>query len=755
MLLHPLLNLKPADDYWYFVVTVYGLLGTLVGRWLYRPDFGSPWWLFLASRATIFVGLFSSVTPENSWLHVGISNADLLYLVAYLFFIASICAFIQQRGLLHSKRGLIDGLIVFLGLATLAWQFLVLPTLVNEPVPTPLTAMVRMFYPLTSFAVLGLLVWLSTDSGAESTALRFLIAGSICYAVGESAFHLTAMSQGVPQPWILMLWLLAYVLWGAAAMHPSMASLSQPVAVGRVAEMSRARVNLVALAAFALPVVLLVQFVPDGRYEYVGPVIASVIISLLIRIRVRSLITQIERHARSMRTQALTDHLTGLPNRRHFELLYQQRNQRAPAGLALLLIDLDRFKSVNDAYGHPIGDRLLQAASLRLQQQLAPKAALCRLGRDEFAVLTYDHTNASALAQAWRLQTCFVEPFDLGLTPPSEADQRPIRVSVSASIGTAVAPGDGATLDDLSISTDVAMRLAKLRLTQVEAFRADNAASKRSDAELLAEFAVAIRESQLTAHFQPKVDLRLGCVVGLEALIRWQHPTRGLMSPGAFIATIEKTELIRDLTRWMLERSISTCAAWHASGHRLSVAVNISTRNLLDDRLCGEISQLLSRYHLPAELLELEITESTAMTESQRAVTALLAIRALGVKLSVDDYGTGFGSISYLEQLPVHVVKLDGRFVKDLSYNKSHQLIVRSTVELARELGLQVLAEGVEDGETLQLLKRYSCYLAQGYHISVPVAAEAVLEVVAQVNRKLGETPSQLSRDTIVENLSE
>lgn len=714
-------------DWWYIAVSAFGLIGTIWGVWVNAPTRKTPWQLFLAARALIFFSLFidlgaDAVRQPGS----KIMSQEGLILLALPLLIFSFFTFISARGTRLSRQGMNDGLLVFLGLSVIAWEF-VIPMAVMSSGETPLQVLAHVVFPLASFAVLGLLVWLSTEVPLDNVAFRLLIVGSVCYALAELVNHSVLGGDDITSPWIQTLWLASKVTWGAASMHPSMSALGQIAPTRKVTFLSRGRLTLLAFATLALPFVLLWRATPNARVDQLGIIVVSLSMTILIWLRVRALVDQINAYARSMKRQSLTDSLTGLGNRRYFESQYQTLEQEASDGVALMLIDVDRFKSINDTYGHPVGDQLLKQTADRMREQLAQQASLTRLGGDEFAVLTRNTESLSVAEQAWSLQRCFVEPFLIDA----------LRIRIGVSIGTAMAPRDGETLDTLTTSADTAMRLAKLRLTQVETFAPEVDESERSRAALLADFPEAVRRGQLTVHYQPKVDLRTSKVIGMEALVRWNHPVRGRVAPGLFVPAIEKTELIRDLTKFVLNQAVANCASWSRAGHPMTVAVNISTRNLLDDRLRTEIGWLLNEHHLSANRLELEITESAALAEPDRAIAALAAIRKLGVQLSIDDYGTGYGSISYLERLPVHVVKMDGRFVRNLKHNKSNQLIVRSTISLARELNLEVVAECVEDEETLRLLESYGCFLIQGFHISAPVEAESVLDSVLRVERTM------------------
>jgi diguanylate cyclase (GGDEF)-like protein/PAS domain S-box-containing protein len=423
------------------------------------------------------------------------------------------------------------------------------------------------------------------------------------------------------------------------------------------------------------------------------------------------------KQAESMLTrQALHDGLTGLPNRHLLnERLHASLLSRAPeaSGPALLLLDLDRFKEVNDTLGHQVGDALLKQIGQRLQGAVQADDLVARLGGDEFAVLLPDTDASGALQVADMLGRVLQAPFMLD-------DQT---IAADASIGIAVAPEHGQDADSLLRCADVAMYQAKRSGIGAAVYCAAEDRHRPDRLALLGELRHAIEHDELRLHYQPKLDLRNGVVVGVEALVRWQHPQRGFLPPGDFIPLAEQTGLMTPLSRRVLEAALKQHQAWLRVGLDIPVAVNLSRRTLHDPQLPEMVAQLLARWEVPPGALILEITESSLMADPARAAENLTQLRALGVRISIDDFGTGYSSLASLKNLPVDELKIDQSFVQAMATDASSRAIVRAIIDLADALKLRVVAEGVEDRATWDVLVGLGCDVAQGYFLSRPIAA--------------------------------
>lgn len=407
------------------------------------------------------------------------------------------------------------------------------------------------------------------------------------------------------------------------------------------------------------------------------------------------------------------DQLTGLGNR---TLLGEQearlRSLQRDHCAALLLLDLNDFKEVNDTLGHRVGDDLLVAVATRLRAALRPQDTLVRLGGDEFVVLLTDLPYpAVAESVAGHLVDSLRAPLTVG----------GIDLEVGASVGIAAYPRDGENLDTLLQHAEIAMYAAKRSgIATVTYEPAQNEHDVRQLA-LLAQLRRALASDELVLDYQPKLDLRSGTIVGVEALMRWNHPEHGLLSPDRFVPMAERTALIKPLTEWVLGTAVKQCAAWRRAGHDITVAVNVSPRNLLDPNLLTAVLSALQAGDLPAEALELEITETAIMTDPEAACGMLLQLRALGVKVSVDDFGAGYTSLSVLRSLPVNTLKIDRTFVTSMPDDPSREAVVRCVIQLAKDLELSTIAEGVETPEVSQRLAALGCDEIQGWAVSRPM----------------------------------
>ena len=428
-----------------------------------------------------------------------------------------------------------------------------------------------------------------------------------------------------------------------------------------------------------------------------------------------------------LRHESLHDALTGLANRVRLEATLLEGLQRHAAGtspgLALLLMDLDRFKEVNDTLGHLHGDLLLREVGHRLVRTVPPGALVARLGGDEFAVVLPDVVDdEDAVAVARNLLAALEVPTTI----------EDVRLEIGASIGVALAPAHGSAVGQLLKCADVAMYAAKGAGRGVQAYRPELDQNEPSKLVLGTELRAALANGEITVHAQAKASLATGRPTGMELLLRWRHPTRGLVSPDEFIPVAEQTGLLRPLTAKVLEEGIAACAQWRASGLDLGVAVNLSTRSLLDPELVDDILRLLREHAVPPTSLTMEITESSVMSDLTGSAAVLGRLHDAGVRLSVDDFGTGYSSLSYLSRLPVHEVKIDKHFVLGMRTDEQDAAIVRSIIDLGASLGLQVVAEGVEDAVTWDRLRALGCDLAQGWFLSSAMPLDEVTRWVSE-----------------------
>jgi diguanylate cyclase (GGDEF)-like protein len=431
------------------------------------------------------------------------------------------------------------------------------------------------------------------------------------------------------------------------------------------------------------------------------------------------------RQAARSEYQANHDALTGLANRQRLQARMQEAIEGQtgePARFAVMLMDLDRFKEINDTLGHHHGDRLLWLVGARLDQAVRERDTVARLGGDEFVILLADLADVETIdALVERIRESLREPFPLD----------DLSIEVNASIGIAHFPRDGSDADTLLQRADVAMYHAKRNHLSHATYSVEHDHHSLARLALAGDLRRAVAHDELEPWYQLQADLGQQRVTAVEALVRWRHPTLGLLHPAAFIEVAESTGLIRELTLRVLEQALEDRNQWARDGLDLTVAVNVSMRSLLDRHFPVEVSRRLRESGTRPARLKLEITESTLMADPATAMAVLDELTNLGIELAIDDFGTGYSSLAYLSQLHVSELKIDRSFVMGMRANRDDALIVRSTIDLGHNLGLRLIAEGVEDAPTLDLLRQQGCDGAQGYHLSRPVPAAKIPSAAA------------------------
>ncbi|WP_310447824.1 EAL domain-containing protein [Thiobacillus sp.] len=426
---------------------------------------------------------------------------------------------------------------------------------------------------------------------------------------------------------------------------------------------------------------------------------------------------------------ATTDNLTTLPNRALFldrfnqaiALAKREQNRQ----VALVLLDLDHFKEINDTLGHPAGDEVLRQVAQRLAGILRESDTLARLGGDEFAILLPDAQEGKAAAEtvAKNILDCFVEPFWFLKN----------ELYLGAGIGISIYPDHGNDVDVLMSRADVAMYGAKHRNVGFLFYDPQTDPHTQERLQLSSDLRHALERNEFILHYQPQVDISNGRIIGVEALIRWYHPEHGTIFPDQFIPFSENTGLINPITEWVLRTAIRQCKTWQTEGIELRIAVNVTARSFQDPLLVEKLEALLCEdgTSLTPDRIEIEITENILMEDIEHGAKTIGRLRDLGISVSIDDFGTGYSSLAYLKKLPIHSIKIDKSFVLNMTEDNNDEVIVRSTIELAHNLGYVVVAEGVENKDSLDLLEILGCDHAQGYHISHPLPAD---ELVSWIN---------------------
>jgi diguanylate cyclase (GGDEF)-like protein len=428
--------------------------------------------------------------------------------------------------------------------------------------------------------------------------------------------------------------------------------------------------------------------------------------------------TRVRRHAAEAEYLALHDRLTGLPNR----ALYLDRGRQALLAAArrgdrvgVLVVDLDRFKEINDTLGHRYGDELLRQLEPRLRSALRAGDTVARLGADEFGVLLADVAgNDGAIDVVNRVRQAVERPFVVDDVP----------VAIEATVGLALFPDHADNIDELVQKADVALHTAKASKAGWQLYEPRADEHSRPRLTLLPELREALAGEQLVLHYQPQLDVATGTVTNVEALVRWVHPTRGLLPPVEFLPIAEQTGLIHSLTRYVLDEALRQCKAWQSAGFELGIAVNLSARSLGSNELTRQVRELLEQHEVAASSLTLELTESAIMSDPFRAVAVLTQLRRMGVRLSIDDFGTGYSSLAYLKRLPVTEIKIDRSFVSNVAADEDDAAIVLSTIQLAESLRLDVVAEGVETVATFDALTGFGCRRLQGFFLTRPLPAD-------------------------------
>jgi diguanylate cyclase len=473
---------------------------------------------------------------------------------------------------------------------------------------------------------------------------------------------------------------------------------------------------LLAPAIFTLAALFLLTYDHFVRLDALALVLAlGTLMAALVRMALsfRDLRTLAE-----TRRQAMTDDLTSLPNRRHFMRRLDDAIEAArvrDGSVALLIADLDNFKELNDTLGHHAGDVLLQQIGPRLTGAVRATDSVARLGGDEFAlVLEVPSDERAAVRVGGKVLEAITRPFDVhGLS-----------LHVGASVGISLFPEHGDDAEELLQRADVAMYQAKAAQTGTEVYARERDTHSRGRLELVGELRGALESEAIMAHFQPKVEAVGRRVVGVEALVRWEHPVHGMLAPAAFVPLAEQAGLSRTLTRRMLELALVQCAAWRATVSDLHVAVNMTAADLLDAGLPGEVDEALARFDLPPEALMIEITESSVLSNPAQIGDVLAQLHGAGVGLSLDDFGTGYSSLAHLRTLPVGEVKIDRSFIATMGSDEKDAAIVRATIQLAHSLGMEIVAEGVEEEATWERLAALGCELVQGFAFSKPLPAD-------------------------------
>jgi diguanylate cyclase (GGDEF)-like protein/PAS domain S-box-containing protein len=837
----------------YQLLSLTVVVAILVGVRRHRPDLTRAWYVLAAARAVYVAGDLVFYTNALVFHDPRFpSLADAFYLGQYPLFMAGLLLLIRRRSPGRDRASLLDALIITIGLGLLSWVFLLDPY-VDAPGLSQFVKAVSVAYPLSDLLVLAVAVRLTVGTGSRPPAFYLLAGGLLSLLATDSGYALATLhgtyQSGSP---LDTGWMLACLLVGAAALHPSMRTLSAPDHQDRAARLSRGRLVALGVAAMMAPAALVIQAMEGQPIDV--PVIAgaSVLLFGLTLTRMASLAAQMaaqaersqlldrlhavidaspvaiveldrdnrvrlwnpaaeriygwrrqevlgqphpaiaqagwpalstpERRAEQpvarlelrqhrkdgtpinvelstaplrtaegkpagmiavaadisdrkhleeqLRHQAFHDPLTGLPNRALFGDRLEHalaRLTRHSGLLGVLLLDLDGFKTINDSLGHAAGDELLGVVAKRLRPTVRPSDTVARLGGDEFVVLVEDAANPEeADAVAERLLATLAEPVTL------TGRDTPIRVGASIGI---VTTATSVPAGELLRDADIAMYLAKGQGSGFRRFEPTMRVAAIQRIELEADLRRAVDRDEFILHYQPIIELDSGRLTAVEALVRWQHPARGLLAPGSFIPLAEETGLLVPIGRWVLRTACQQVRAWQLTtpGHpELGVSVNLSAVQLAHPNLVAEVADALTDAGLEARHLTLELTESLLLDNTETTVAKLHALKALGVRLAIDDFGTGYSSLAYLRRLPVDTLKIDKVFVDAVADNSEAAALAQAIIKLAATLQLTPVAEGIEHAEQLQRLRELHCHYGQGYHLAKPLDEHQLTAVLTQ-----------------------
>jgi diguanylate cyclase (GGDEF)-like protein len=668
-------------------------------------------WLMLA----LGIGLFAAGDIYYTLVIEPMSNppspslADALYLMFYVGAYAMIVLLVRGHVQHFHASVWLDGATGALAAAALATA-LVLEAVMRTTHGSLASVAINLAYPLADLLLLAFVIGVFALAGWRPGRTWTLIGlGFATLAVADSIYLFREAEHTYTAGTILD------AMWPAGLVLLAFAAWSRPRA--------RAAVRFEGLAILAVPcafALVALFLLIRSNYVHLGLISESLATAAMLAAGARFAFTfnEVRRISEVRDLQARTDDLTSLANRRHFYTMLHgalEGCRLRGASFALLIVDLDRFKEFNETLGHHAGDTLLAQIGPRLQS-VVRENSIARLGGDEFGLIVRDAASAETVAE--RIHETLLKPFKV----------EDLSVAVRASIGIAVYPRDAASLDTLLQRAEVAMHQAKRAHSRYAFYIAGSDPRSREHLQLAAELPDAIAEQQLEVYYQPQVDLVTGSCRGVEALVRWRHPEHGLLGPDRFIAMAEQTGLIPELTASVLEQALRQQQTWLRAGHDVTLAVNVSATNFIDAGFLPDLRDQLHRWRTPPHMLRLEITESVLVAEGPRVRAAIDSLAELCVGLSLDDFGTGFSALSYLRDLPVMEIKIDRSFIEAMTTDKDTATIVASIIALARNLGMNLVAEGVGQLEQLELLRTFDCPVVQGYYFSRPLPADSLEE---------------------------
>jgi len=708
--------------------SVSAVAAIVYGTLSHRPAGLRGWYTLAAGQ--LFYALANAIWLQGPSFP---SIADVFYLTSYTLLFLGLALLIQDFSANRDRTSTIDSLIVAIGIGVLAWIFLIHPYVVSSGLPL-LSKLVSIAYPLMDLLLLTVLARLLFIPGTRLSSFWILGGSILAQLIADTSYTLNLLDGRFHYgQWYFAGWLLSALLMGAAALHPSMSTFIRQDRREVESTPPSWRLAVLGLAPLMTSTALIVQQVLNRDIRDLVLTLIVTVLFVLVMIRLVGLVSDIKRR-RALETElsrlALHDSLTGLPNRVLFHDRLEhalRRADRRAEPLAVVMIDLDGFKGINDSMGHHAGDAVLVEVARRIQTTVRATDTCARLGGDEFGLLL-EKTDAAAAMQA-------VERLYEELLRPFVFEESELFLQASSGLSVAAGGGEGGAL---LRDADSAMYAAKERgdgTCQVFDPRLHDWALQ--ELTLRSELRGGIENDEFFLNYQPIVDLLTGRTVGVEALVRWAHPTRGLVPPLDFIEIAERTGLIVPLGRWVLESACREAVTWSESFEGdppLHLAVNLSARQLRTPELADQIGDVLSMTGLAAENLVLEITETSLVSDFEHTIHDLHRLKELGVRLAIDDFGTGYSSLSYLKRLPVDIVKIDRAFIGGIVSTTEEWSLAHAIVKLIRALGLETVAEGIEDAGQLAHVRALGCDLAQGYYFAKPMEGKALIELLTKSN---------------------
>jgi diguanylate cyclase (GGDEF)-like protein len=712
-------------------------------------------WILLALGISMWVigdGIWNSYELVFHRVAPWPSTADSIYLIGPVLMALGLTGMLRRRGSPRDIEGVLDALIIAAGAGALSWAFLMAPYAADASL-NGLSEAVAVAYPLTDVLLLAVIVRLLLAPGSHTASHRLLAAAVGCTFLGDVVYSVQSLHGTYYQGHIVdITWLAFYWLMAAAALHPSMAKIPR-IVEGEDQRLRRSRLVMLAVAASLGPLTLVIQWLRNAPLDI--PVIAggSVFLFLLVLIRMERLVASVHNKMDQLKTQsallegsleqreklevqirhqAFHDPLTDLANLNLFNDRLGhaiRRISRTGEAVGVLFLDVDDFKVVNDTLGHDAGDQVLVALGQRMRSVLRGSDVAARIGGDEFTILLEAMTaSTDADTAAKRLLNALDAPFDVGGT----------EITVHASIGAASTEDPMANGQELLREADTAMYAAKSggkhRSVVYEPSMQDQLFGAL---RLVAQIQAGIERKEFRAFYQPIVDLPAGELRGAEALIRWQHPDRGLLPPAHFLASAEQAGTIYELDAWMMEEACREAAVWKERlGDRpFQVSINVSAESLQRDEIVDRVASMLSSSGVDPGVIVLEITESVLVRDIDHTIGTLEALKRLGVGIAIDDFGTGYSSLDHLRRFPVDVLKVDKAFVDGVARGSEGSSFAEAIITLADQLHLRTIAEGVETEEQAETLASLGARAAQGYVFSKPVPFDEMNEFVSRAAR--------------------